>query len=43
MRHLLIDTLGRALFAPAVATALDVPSDGSPHGQVAIDAGVAPE
>lgn len=43
MRHLLPATLGCALFTPAMAIAQEVPSEASPHGQIAIGAGVAPE
>lgn len=43
MRHILALTIACSTALPGVAGAQAVPQDGSPHGQVALGAGVAPE
>jgi MipA family protein len=43
MRFPLIATIACASALPGVATAQQIPSDGSPHGQIALGAGVAPD
>ncbi|MGK6318902.1 MipA/OmpV family protein [Sphingomonas sp. DT-204] len=43
MRYLLPVTIACAACLPDAAAAQELPSDGSPHGQVALGAGIAPE